>query len=166
MKTLLKQPPMRRNQEVVASFASSSLPLSARYFAKRSANSTPPDCSVIRPLSHLFSNSSSLTRFSNALALSVMSFADFSRACSRCFFFTRKRADAAVFLLRLSSSASTLARSVGTRAGSRRSSFLLRPDEVVLCGVKSPPSIEKSASLGVDVERCRGLNWKSSAWTS
>lgn len=66
---------------------------------------TTPFRSTTSPRNHSFSVSSWLTRFSSSFALSPNSFAVRSSACSRCFFLTRKRADAAVFRRRLSSSA-------------------------------------------------------------
>ena len=88
-------------------------PLAKNLVHKSPIFSAPTPRSVIKPFSHLFSSSSSATFFSSAFDFSVISLADFSKACSRCFFLTRKRADAAVLRLRLSSSASTRARSVG-----------------------------------------------------
>lgn len=67
-----------------------------------------PAFSVKSPLRSRFSFSSSFTRASRTLTFSVISFASFSIACSRCFFLTRKRALAAVLRRLLSSSALTL----------------------------------------------------------
>jgi len=61
--------------------------------------------SVKRFLSHRFSISSCATRASRLAFISVTSLTVRSRACSRCFFFNRNRALAAVFRRRLSSSA-------------------------------------------------------------
>lgn len=65
-------------------------------------------------------------RPSNAATLSLISFAERSSACSRCFFLTRKRADAAVFRRRLSSSAAR--REASSRsAGGVESAFRFVP---------------------------------------
>lgn len=61
--------------------------------------------STISPRSHLISISSSRTLLSKISDLAVISLAVFSRICSRNRFLCRKRADAAVLRLRLSSSA-------------------------------------------------------------
>lgn len=61
--------------------------------------------SVMRFFNHLFSVSNWPIRVSNCATFSVISFAVRSNVCSRCFFFTRNRALAAVLRLRLSSSA-------------------------------------------------------------
>ena len=81
--------------------------------------------SVIKLFSHLFSISNCPIRASSAEALSVISLAVFSRFCSRCFFLTRKRALAAVFRRRLSSSAASREASSSplTRLGSRMASI-------------------------------------------
>ena len=61
------------------------------------------------PRSHLFSSSSSLMRPSIFSILAVISFASFSNACSRIFFFARNLALARVLRRRLSSSAAARA---------------------------------------------------------
>jgi hypothetical protein len=64
-----------------------------------------PVTPTTKPFSHPFSRrSASHSRSSSPTRVSI-SFARFSSACSRSFFFARKRADAAVFLRRLSSAA-------------------------------------------------------------
>lgn len=70
-----------------------------------SARKSFPFFSVIRFFNHSFWVCSCSILCSSCAVLSFSSFAVFSRACSRCFFFTRKRAEAAVFRRRLSSSA-------------------------------------------------------------
>lgn len=70
-----------------------------------SAKKSFPFFSVMRFFNHSFCVCSCPIFCSKCAVLSFSSFAAFSRACSRCFFFTRKRADAAVLRRRLSSSA-------------------------------------------------------------
>lgn len=91
--------------------AASSPPLSLSLPARRlnafhsSAKKSLPFFSVMRFFNHSFWVCNCPIFCSNCAVLSLSSLAVFSSACSRCFFLTRKRADAAVFRRRLSSSA-------------------------------------------------------------
>lgn len=71
--------------------------------------------SVINPRSQPFSVLSVSTSFSRTATRSLNSLASISSACSRCFFLTRKRALAAVFRRRLSSSIARRFRSSSLR---------------------------------------------------
>ncbi len=81
------------------------------YFSHRTLRSSlaPPFFSTTSPRSHSFSVSRRPMRCSSSKFLFSSSLAVCSRACSRCFFLTRKRAEAAVLRRRLSSSAAARA---------------------------------------------------------
>ena len=93
--------PLLRSELFLCSFSA------LNFFHSAAISSFESFFSVIKFFNHLFSVSSWFIRPSNAATLSLISFADRSKACSLCFFLTRNRAEAAVFRRRLSSSAAS-----------------------------------------------------------